>query len=148
MPYSITQRPAQYDTLHTPRKMSKLIFSQFDKIHFWIAKQTTNTLERKISGIFKSNIHLNTSFNLYNWKCNLCFPGFSTTGLIKAIRKNLVYKYVPIMEYTFRSGTRESCVAQRSLYVMLRGNEETRNYINQVRIVLKHFLSDGIYECI
>jgi len=59
-----------------------------------------------------------------------------------------VYKYVPIMEYTFRSGTRESCVAQRSLYVMLRGNEETRNYINQVRIVLKHFLSDGIYECI
>jgi hypothetical protein len=137
--FSITQRLAQHDTLHTPRKMFKIIFSQFEKFHFWIANQTTNTLERKVSGIFKSNLHLNSSFNLYNWKCYSCFPGFSTTILIKAVRKYLVYEYVPTMETTFRSGNRERCVAQQSIYVILRGNEETRNYINQVRIVLNHF---------
>jgi len=52
---------------------------------------------------------------------------------MQRVRKYLVYEYVPIMEKKFRSGTRESCVAQRSIYVILRGNEETRHYINQVR---------------
>ena len=55
-------------------------------------------------------------------------------------------EYVPIMEKTFRSGTRESCVAQLSIYVILRGNEDTRRYINQVRNVLKHLLSDILYK--
>ena len=59
---------------------------------------------------------------------------------MKALRKYLVYEYVPIMERTIRSGTRESCVAQRSIYVILRGNEETRSYINQVRNALTHLL--------
>jgi len=67
---------------------------------------------------------------------------------MQTVRKYLVYNYVPIMEKTFSSGTRESCVAQRSIFVILRGNEETRNYINQVRIVLKHLLTYGIYEFI
>jgi hypothetical protein len=35
----------------------------------------------------------------------------------------------------FGGGARESCVAQLSIYVILRGNEETRSYINQVRNV-------------
>jgi hypothetical protein len=63
---------------------------------------------------------------------------------MQKLRKYLVYEYVPIMEKTFGSGTRESCVAQRSIYVMLRGNEETRSNINQVRYVLRHLLSDRI----
>jgi len=67
---------------------------------------------------------------------------------MQTVRKYLVYEYVPIMERTFRSGTRESCVAQRLIYVILRGDEETRSYINQVRNVLRHLLSDRIYECI
>ena len=49
------------------------------------------------------------------------------------------------MEKTIRSGTRESCVAQLSIYVILRGNEETKRYINQVR---RSSSSDRIYECI
>jgi len=65
---------------------------------------------------------------------------------MKTIRKYLVYEYVPIMEKTFSSGTRESCVAQRSLNVILRGNEEARSYINQVRNVLKYLLTYRIYE--
>jgi len=51
---------------------------------------------------------------------------------MQKVRKYLVYEYVPIMEKTFISGTRESCVAQRSIYVILRGNEETRRYIKKV----------------
>jgi len=39
--------------------------------------------------------------------------------MMQTVRKYLVYEYVPIMEKTFRSGTRESCVAQRSIYVIL-----------------------------
>ena len=65
---------------------------------------------------------------------------------MQTVRKYLVYEYVPIMERTFRSDTRESCVAQRSIYVILRGNEETRRYINQVRSVLRHFFSDILYK--
>ena len=65
---------------------------------------------------------------------------------MQTVRKYLVYEYVPIMERTFRSGTRESCVAQRSIYVILRGNEETRSYINRVRNVLRHLLSAIIYK--
>jgi len=49
------------------------------------------------------------------------------------------------MEKTFRSGTRESCDAQRPLYVMLRGNEETRRYIKQVRSVPRHLFSNILY---
>ena len=53
---------------------------------------------------------------------------------MQTLHKYLVYEYVPIMENTFRSGTRERCVARRSIYVILKGNEETRRFINQVRI--------------
>jgi hypothetical protein len=59
---------------------------------------------------------------------------------MQTFRKYLVYEYVPIMVKTFRSDTRESCVAQRSVYVILRGNEETRSYMNQVRNALSHLL--------
>jgi len=65
---------------------------------------------------------------------------------MKGVRKYLVNEYVPIMEKTFRSGTRESCLAQRSVYVMLRGNEDTRRYINQVRNVLKDLFSVILYK--
>ena len=37
------------------------------------------------------------------------------------------------MERTFRSDTGESCVAQLPIYIILKGNEEKRSYINQVR---------------
>ena len=63
----------------------------------------------------------------------LFISGFKAVILMQTVRKYLVYEYVPIMEKTFRSGTRESCVAQRSIYVILRGNEETRRFISQVR---------------
>ena len=66
---------------------------------------------------------------------------------MQTVRKNLGYEYVPIMEKTFRSGTRESCVAQRSIYVILRGNEETRRYINEVRSALRYLMSVIIHEC-
>ena len=64
---------------------------------------------------------------------------------MQTVRKYLVYEYVPIMEKKFRSGTRESCVAQQTIYVIMRGNEETRRYTNQVRNVLRHLLSDLMY---
>ena len=70
---------------------------------------------------------------MYKIKQDLCTSGFEATILMQSLRKYLVYEYVPIMEKTFRSGTRDSCVAQRSIYVILRGNEETRRFINQVR---------------
>ena len=63
--------------------------------------------------------------------------------LMQTFRKYLVYEYVPIMESTFRSDTRESCVTQRSIYIILRGNEETRRYINQVRSVLRSCFQIG-----
>jgi hypothetical protein len=66
---------------------------------------------------------------------------------MQTVRKYLLYEYVPIVEKTFRSGARESCVAQRSIYVILRGNEEMRNYMHQVRNVLRHLTSVIIYEC-
>ena len=59
---------------------------------------------------------------------------------MQTVRKYLVYEYVPIVERTFRSGTRESCVSQQTIYVILRGNEETRGYINQARNVLRLLL--------
>ena len=81
--------------------------------------------------------------------CNIkhyyCISGFEATILMQRVRKYLVYEYVPIMEKTFRSGTRESCVVQRSIYVLLSGNEEIRRYLNQVR---SNMLSDRIYKCI
>jgi hypothetical protein len=60
---------------------------------------------------------------------------------MQTVRKYLLYEYVHIMEKTFGSGTRESCVAKRSIYVMLSGNKETGSYINQVRNVLTYLLS-------
>ena len=65
---------------------------------------------------------------------------------MQTVRKYLVYEYVPIVEKTFRRGTGECCVAQRSIYVILRENEETRRCINQVRSVLIHLMSNIIYE--
>ena len=66
---------------------------------------------------------------------------------MQTVRKYLVYGYVPIMVKTFISDSRENCVAQRSIYIILSGNEETRFFINQVRNVLIHLL-ERIYECI
>jgi len=66
---------------------------------------------------------------------------------MQTVRKFLVYEYVPVMVKSFRSGTTESCVAQRSIYVILKGNEETIHYINQVRNVLRHLMSVILYEC-
>jgi hypothetical protein len=67
---------------------------------------------------------------------------------MQKLRKYLLYEYVPVMEKTFGSGTRESCVAQRSIYVILSGNEETGSYINQVRNVLTILLSAKHYKYI
>jgi hypothetical protein len=67
--------------------------------------------------------------------------------LIQTVRKYLVHEYVPIMERTFRGGTRKSCIAQQSIYIILSGKEETRDYINQVRNVLRYLMSVIIYEC-
>jgi hypothetical protein len=64
---------------------------------------------------------------------------------MQTVRKYLLYEYVPVMEKTFGSGTRESCFVQRSIYVILSGNEETRSYINQVRYVLTYLLSAKMY---
>ena len=66
---------------------------------------------------------------------------------MQTVRKYLVYEYVPIMGKTFRSDTKQNCVAQRPIYIILRGNEETRSYINQVRNVLRYLMSAIIYEC-
>jgi hypothetical protein len=54
---------------------------------------------------------------------------------MQTFRKYLIYHYVPLAKNITGSGTRESCVAQRSMYVILSGNEETRTYINEVRNV-------------
>jgi len=65
---------------------------------------------------------------------------------MRTVRKYLVYEYVPIMVKTFRNDTRENCFVQRSIYVILSVNEETRHYINQVRNVLRYFNSDIIHK--
>ena len=65
---------------------------------------------------------------------------------MQTVRKYFVNEYFPIIEMTFRSGTTESCVAQRSIFVILSGNEETRRYINLVRTVLRHLFSDILYK--
>ena len=75
-----------------------------------------------------------------NIKYNFCISGFEATILMQTVRKYLAYEYVPIMEKTFRGDTRDSCVAQRSIYVILRGNEETKDYIKQVRNALRPML--------
>jgi hypothetical protein len=66
---------------------------------------------------------------------------------MQTVRKYLVYEYVPIMERTFGGGAREGCIAQRSIYVILRGNEETRRYIKQVTNVMRYLMSVIIYDC-
>ena len=65
---------------------------------------------------------------------------------MQKFRKYLVFEYIPVMEKTYISGTRGNCVAQRLIYIMLIGSEETRRYVNEVRNVLMHLLSDIIYE--
>ena len=70
---------------------------------------------------------------MYNIKQDLCTSDFEATILMQSLRKYLVYEYVPIMEKKFISGTTDSCVAQRSIYVILKGTEGTRRFINQVR---------------
>ena len=83
------------------------------------------------------------SSRIYKWsnlEYNKCISGFETTILMKEIRKYLVYEYVPIVEIKFRRDTRESCLAQRPIYIILNGNEETRSYINHVRNALSHLL--------
>ena len=75
---------------------------------------------------------------------NLCITGFEAPILMQTVRKHLLYDYVPIMEKIFRSGTRESCVAQRSIYVMLRGSEKTRSCINRFRNALKLLCSSTV----
>jgi len=92
------------------------------------------------------NLHLIPPYIICNIKYNYCISGFEATILMQTVRKYLVYGYVPIVERTFRSGTRESCVAQRSIYVILRGNEDTKRYINQVRSEMRHFISDILYK--
>jgi hypothetical protein len=67
---------------------------------------------------------------------------------MQKLRKYLLYEYVPVMENTFGSGTRESCVAKRSIYVILSGNEEAGSYTNQVRNVLTYLLSAKMYKCL
>jgi hypothetical protein len=84
---------------------------------------------------------------MWNIKLDLCISGFEATILMQTVRKYLLYEYVPIVGKTFRSGTGESCVAQRSIYVILGGNEETRRYINQVRNVMRYLMSVILYEC-
>jgi hypothetical protein len=75
-----------------------------------------------------------------NLEYNEWISDFGATILLQRVRKHLLYEYVPVMERTFRSDTRQSCVAQLSIYVILKGNEETRRYINQVRNVLRHLM--------
>ena len=65
---------------------------------------------------------------------------------MQTVRNYLVYEYVPIMVKTFINDTRDSCVAQRSIYVILRGNEEARSYIKQVRIKLRLLISDILHN--
>jgi hypothetical protein len=67
----------------------------------------------------------------------LFISGFKAAILMQTVRKYLVYEYVSIVEKTFRSGTRERCVAQRSINVILRGIEKTRSYTSQVRNILR-----------
>jgi hypothetical protein len=78
--------------------------------------------------------------------CNGCGVAVEPVQLlIEAVRKYLPYQYVPIMVKTFRIDNRESCRVQRSIYVILRGKEETRHFIRQVRNVLRH-VSDRIVK--
>jgi hypothetical protein len=67
---------------------------------------------------------------------------------MQTLRKHLLYQYVPIMGKTFGSGARESCIAHRSIYVMLSGKEEIRRHINQVRYVLTYLLPAKMYKCL
>jgi hypothetical protein len=77
-------------------------------------------------------------------KYSYCISGFGAAVLMQQLRNYLILEYVPIMETTFRSGARESCVAQRSIYVMLTGKEETRSYINQVGNVQRRLFSAAV----
>ena len=54
---------------------------------------------------------------------------------MRTVRKYLVYGYVPVMVKEFRNDNQQNCIAQRSINIVLRGNEETRRYIQKVRNV-------------
>jgi hypothetical protein len=77
-------------------------------------------------------------------KYSYCISGFGAAVLMQQLRKYLIDEYVPIMETIFKSGARESCVTQQSIYVMLTGKEETRSYINQVRNVQRPLFSSPV----
>jgi hypothetical protein len=72
-------------------------------------------------------------------KCSLSVSGFENKILIQELRKFLLHDYIPIMVTVFESDVRKRCITDRAIYVMLRGNEETRTYINQVRNLLRNF---------
>lgn len=76
--------------------------------------------------------------NRRNIKSNLSLSGFENRILIQIIRKFLLHEYIPIMVRAFESDARR-CVTQQSIYVILRGNKDTRTYINQVRNLLRDF---------
>ncbi|XP_021923388.1 probable glutamate receptor [Zootermopsis nevadensis] len=57
--------------------------------------------------------------------------GFEAKILMQKIRKHLLYEYIPIMDTVFRTGVSRRCSTQRSIYVVLKGDAETRNYIHQ-----------------
>ena len=66
---------------------------------------------------------------------NCYISGFEAELLVHETRKHLSYEYAPIMGKIFGNGSRETCVSQLTIYVILRGNEGTRSYINKVRNV-------------
>jgi hypothetical protein len=66
---------------------------------------------------------------------NYYISGFEAELLMHETRKHLAYEYVPITGRIIGIGARETCVSQLSIYVILRGNEETRGYVNKVRNV-------------
>jgi hypothetical protein len=80
------------------------------------------TLKRKVAEVFNFDLHL--YLHLCDIKHDLFISGFEAAILMQRVCQYLVYEYVPIMVKTFRSGTTESCVAQQSIYIILRGNEE------------------------
>jgi hypothetical protein len=98
------------------------------------------TLKRTVADVLNFYLHLYLHSLCDIYSLIKFVSGFETTLLMQTVRKYLVYEYVPIVEKTFRSDTGESCVAQRSIYVILRGNEGTRRYINQVRNALRYFM--------
>jgi hypothetical protein len=77
----------------------------------------------------------------------LSVSGFETKVLIQEIRKILLYEYIPLMVTIFEIGAWERCSVQRPIYMLLRADEETRTYLNQVsKLSTKEGWSDGRVE--